>query len=246
MPGESCFHVARGSLAAPRSRCSIFSPSVRRSILLNPCSVSGSEIQETTRLERLAAGKDQQAARQGGARSLSLEGWSLTARLARGIADPVTSCCHFRDCPMMMPSKLLKSCATPPARLPIASIFCACRSCSSTPLGLGHVLDHTDQILHLAVMVAHRDPVRRDQRACRCAASRSYARARRNSTRAPSNCRSCSSMTSANSLSKISCGVLPIICSRGRPHNSSDGLVDQDIAQASGHSSPGSPPIYCR
>ena len=32
---------------------------------------------------------------------------------------------------MMMPSRLLKSCAIPPVRLPIASIFCACRSCSS-------------------------------------------------------------------------------------------------------------------
>ncbi len=34
--------------------------------------------------------------------------------------------------PMMTVSRLLKSCATPPARVPIASIFWACRNCSSS------------------------------------------------------------------------------------------------------------------
>ena len=35
-------------------------------------------------------------------------------------------------CPMMAVSRLLKSWATPPARMPTASIFCECRSCSSS------------------------------------------------------------------------------------------------------------------
>ena len=34
--------------------------------------------------------------------------------------------------PLITVNKLLKSCATPPANRPSASIFCACRSCSSS------------------------------------------------------------------------------------------------------------------
>src|ERR1700719_2658106 len=34
---------------------------------------------------------------------------------------------------MITPSKLLKSCAIPPESLPMASIFCDCRSCCSRP-----------------------------------------------------------------------------------------------------------------
>ena len=53
--------------------------------------------------------------------------------------------------PLMAVSRLLKSWATPPASRPTASIFCACRSCSSKPLVLGDVVGGAEEPDHDAV-----------------------------------------------------------------------------------------------
>ena len=48
---------------------------------------------------------------------------------------PFSSCSSSTSVyPVITISRLLKSCATPPANRPTASIFCACRSCSSNCL----------------------------------------------------------------------------------------------------------------
>ena len=52
-------------------------------------------------------------------------------------------------------SRLLKSCATPPANCPTASIFCAWRSCSSSRLSLADVHADADHSGRLASVVTH-------------------------------------------------------------------------------------------
>ena len=56
--------------------------------------------------------------------------------------------------PMMTVRMLLKSWATPPARVPMASIFCAWRSCSSRLL-VGDVLDQGDEVVDRPVVPTH-------------------------------------------------------------------------------------------
>ena len=101
---------------------SIFSPSVRLSSLT--MSVDQLVDVDALRLQGLASGEGQEAPRQIGAAQRRIERF---AGEFVGLGIVLASSGRSRSrLPMMMPSRLLKSCAMPPVRLPIASIFCAC------------------------------------------------------------------------------------------------------------------------
>ena len=110
----------------------ISSPSVRRSRSDMP----RDQPVDVDRLRaRAAAGARRRAGvgsarRRAGRRAVALP----ADRQARGRARPPREhgAAGVSRLPMMMVSRLLKSCATPPVSWPIASIFCAWRSASST------------------------------------------------------------------------------------------------------------------
>ena len=87
---------------------------------------------DALRPERLLAREGEQAAGQIGAAECRVE------RLVRQLVDcrrrPFFRSRSRSRLPMMTPSILLKSCAMPPVRLPIASIFWAWCSCASSLL----------------------------------------------------------------------------------------------------------------
>ena len=63
------------------------------------------------------------------ARSPARRIWVMSRRVGSSSAIPASTRSAM---PLITVSRLLKSCATPPARRPTISIFCACCSCSSS------------------------------------------------------------------------------------------------------------------
>ena len=99
------------------------------------------EVDHLGRDLRLAAEGQQLRGQGGGTR----RGARRSARSAdsRSSAEPDASVSHH---PLITVSRLLKSCATPPASCPIASIFWAWRSCASRCALLGHVADEPGEV----------------------------------------------------------------------------------------------------
>ena len=99
--------------------------------------------------------------------------WRARRRAPPAAAKPLSfsSSCGSRSCSAVLPRMtvrmLLKSCATPAASRPTASIFCAWRSSFSSRIAIGDVLED-EQLIGL---VAEFEDLRRDQhfaRARRC------------------------------------------------------------------------------
>ena len=74
-----------------------------------------------------------------------------SSRTARRVGQRVER--EARVPAVMTVSRLLKSCATPPASWPTASIFCDCRSCASSAAALAHVAE--DHVEHALGALAH-------------------------------------------------------------------------------------------
>ena len=117
------------------------SPSVRRQ---QPVDVADHRVDVgALRMQRLAPGEGQQPPGQIGAAERRVQRFAAQFRRLRRSA--VTNRFSRSRLPMMTPSRLLKSCAMPPVRLPIASIFCACPQLTLDTPALGDVLRGSGQ-----------------------------------------------------------------------------------------------------